>query len=101
MSFSGFFARQRNTEKPQGLFHTALATEAFPDIDAALSDYDQGKYCFSVTGGGGGPLDSSFYGETCIPEVYARNHWSGFEFVDNQEAGKKLLQDVYCVRKTA
>jgi SAM-dependent methyltransferase len=100
-SFIKLLARKRIIEKSKGLFHSVLATEAFPDLHAALNAYDRGEYCFSATGGGGGPLDSSFYGETCIPESYVRKQWSGFEFIELFNARKELLQDVYCVRKRA
>ena len=33
--------------------------------------------------GGGGVLDGSFYGETCIPKGYVLDHWmKNFTFVD-------------------
>jgi SAM-dependent methyltransferase len=99
-SFLTMLARNREREKSKGLFNSMLATEAFPDIDAAQKAYDRGEYCFSVSGGGGGPLEPAMYGETCIPESYARKQWNDFEFMDSRYAGASFLQDVYCIKKT-
>lgn len=45
------------------------------NITEALSNYDQGHYCYFPTGGGF-VLDSEFYGEACIPETYVKNNWT-------------------------
>ena len=69
----------------------------FPDVAKALDDYDNGRYCHTSFRGGG-PLDSSIWGETCIPEAYVRGQWSDLfevlEFIDDR-AG----QNVIVVRK--
>jgi SAM-dependent methyltransferase len=44
---------------------------AFPDLNAALTDYDAGRFVFAPTGGGA-HRPSSFYGEAAIPEGYLR-----------------------------
>lgn len=46
----------------------------FEDFDAARRKYDQGKFLHSNIEGvnGGGYMNSTFYGETFIPEKYAR-----------------------------
>lgn len=47
---------------------------SFIDTEEALRRYDAGEFCHSPTGGGG-VLADSFYGETCIPRVYAEREW--------------------------
>jgi len=60
--------------------HGAVAS--FQNIKECLSDYDNGKFCHSPTGGGG-VLSTSFYGETAIPRKYAMERWSQhFPLVD-------------------
>jgi SAM-dependent methyltransferase len=50
----------------------------FPDMDEAKARYDRGEFVHSNAAGvsGGGPRNSDFYGETFIPEPYARRAWS-------------------------
>ena len=60
--------------------HGAVAS--FQNIKECLSDYDNGRFCHSPTGGGG-VLSTSFYGETAIPKKYALERWTQhFSFVD-------------------
>lgn len=60
--------------------HGAVAS--FQNIKECLSDYDNGRFCHSPTGGGG-VLSTSFYGETAIPKKYAMERWSKhFSLVD-------------------
>jgi SAM-dependent methyltransferase len=47
----------------------------FPDFDEARRRYDAGEFLYAPVGGGG-PRDSSYYGETFIPERYARSAWA-------------------------
>ena len=62
------------------------AMASFSDTEGALRKYDSGDYCHSATGGGG-VLDASFYGETCIPRTYVEREWTKMfrllEFLDN------------------
>jgi len=53
------------------------ASAAFKDTAAAIRQYDAGGFCYSPVGGGS-VLDSSFYGETCIPEAYVRREWTRY-----------------------
>jgi SAM-dependent methyltransferase len=50
----------------------------FPDFDAAKAGYDAGQFVHSNAPGvaGGGALDGSFYGESFIPEAYARGAYA-------------------------
>ena len=52
----------------------------FNDFDAARAKYDSGAFIHSnVKGvGGGGALNTTFYGETFIPEAYARRAYAPF-----------------------
>ncbi len=67
-----------------------------------LALYDEGVFCYGPTGGGG-PLEPSFYGESCIPEKYVRLHWSKwFEVQEYRHAGfadRVCNQNVICCRK--
>jgi len=57
----------------------------FEDFDEAREKYDNGEFVHSNAYGitGNGPLDSSFYGETFIPEKYAKRVYSDyFEVLD-------------------
>jgi hypothetical protein len=52
------------------------------DTEAALADYDRGKFLYSPTGGGG-PRDASFYGEAVIPQKYVEQEWTKYlDFCD-------------------
>jgi SAM-dependent methyltransferase len=59
-------------------YSRSLAT-MFPDFTEARSRYDRGEFVHSNVPGitGGGVLDGSFYGETFIPERFARLSLSG------------------------
>jgi len=58
------------------------AVASFQNIKECLSDYDNGRFCHSPTGGGG-VLSASFYGETAIPKQYVMEHWTKhFSFVN-------------------
>lgn len=53
------------------------AAAAFKDPEKDLANYDAGKFVYSATGGGG-VLDKSFFGESCIPKKYVENNWTKF-----------------------
>lgn len=75
------------------------ARSAFIGTDEWLAKYDRGEYCYSAVGGGG-VLDSSFYGETCIPAAYVKKRWTDrFEFLEYLPHGPGRQQDVIVVRK--
>lgn len=72
------------------------AASSFLDNEAELQRYDDGLFCFSGTGGGG-PLDSSFYGEACISKKYVERNWtSKFKLLDYRAADNKVDQNVIC-----
>jgi SAM-dependent methyltransferase len=52
----------------------------FDDFSAARSDYDSGRFVHSNRHGvtGGGVLTADFYGESFIPEVYARHAYKDY-----------------------
>lgn len=59
----------------------------FEDFEEAKSRYDRGELLHSNANGvtGGGPLDGSFYGETFIPEEYAKRVYSRYFEVQDYE----------------
>lgn len=64
------------------------SSASFSDPKQAMADYDAGKFVHSPSGGGG-CLDKSFYGESCIPEKYVRRHWTKlFSSVDYLHMGQ-------------
>lgn len=67
-----------NKEKPSGYLE-ALG-RIFEDFEVARASYDRGELVHSnVQGvGGGGVLSTTFYGETFIPEAYARRAYAPF-----------------------
>lgn len=74
----------------------ALAlSRMFPDFEAAKLHYDRGEFVHSNAHGvtGGGILDSSFYGESFIPERYARDVLGKHLPLDSflQESGHPVL----------
>ncbi|MFY2763406.1 class I SAM-dependent methyltransferase [Arenimonas sp. MALMAid1274] len=74
----------------------------FPDVDAARAAYRRGELVHGSSSGvgGGGPRDSSFYGETWIPEAYARKGFgTGLEFVSGYFDGSKYDQACFVLRK--
>ena len=71
----------RNQSNTSNNWHHALA-HSFVDTEAALADYDSGKFLYSATGGGG-PRDASFYGEAVIPQKYVEREWTKYlDFCD-------------------
>jgi SAM-dependent methyltransferase len=89
-------ARLRAGE-PASVAHEGAAM-SFLDTDAALAAYDRGEFCHSAVGGGDG-LGDDFFGETCVPEAYARGHWApNFEIVEYISDKAKCWQDVIVAR---
>ncbi|PSB52787.1 hypothetical protein C7B67_05600 [filamentous cyanobacterium Phorm 6] len=71
----------RNQSNTSNNWHHALA-HSFVNTEAALADYDSGKFLYSATGGGG-PRDASFYGEAVIPQKYVEREWTKYlDFCD-------------------
>lgn len=71
----------RNQSNSSNNWHHALA-HSFVDTEAAFADYDNGKFLYSATGGGG-PRDASFYGEAVIPQKYIEREWTKYlDFCD-------------------
>lgn len=59
----------------------------FEDFPDARNQYDQGRFVHSNLGGvsGNGAMNSSFYGETFIPQIYAEASYSEwFDFLEFQ-----------------
>jgi SAM-dependent methyltransferase len=74
----------------------------FPDLEAARAAYRRGELVHGSSSGvgGGGPRDASFYGETWIPEDYARKGFgTPLEFVSGYFDGSKYDQACFVLRK--
>jgi SAM-dependent methyltransferase len=65
--------RTRDSESLGSDWHRALA-RSFMDREAALADYDAGKFLHSPTGGGDS-RPSDFYGESVVPRGFIEAHW--------------------------
>lgn len=89
------------TQETDNSYLAALG-KLFPDIEAAKAKYRAGEIVHaSSTGvGGGGPRDSSFYGETWIPEQYAKTGMgTGLQFVAGYFDSKKYDQACFALQK--
>lgn len=74
----------------------------FPDIEAAKTQYREGNlvHASSQGVGGGGPRDSSFYGETWIPEAYVRQGFgTDLEYVAGYFDGSRYDQACFVLRR--
>lgn len=92
---------QPATQAPDNSCQTALG-KPFPDINAAKAKYHSGQivHASSEGVGEGGPRDSSFYGETWIPEQYARTGMgTGLQFVAGYFDGNKYDQACFALQK--
>ena len=89
------------TQETDNSYLAALG-KLFPDIEAAKAKYRAGEivHASSMGVGGGGPRDSSFYGETWIPEQYARTGMgTGLQFVAGYFDSKKYDQACFALQK--
>jgi SAM-dependent methyltransferase len=82
------------SEKPDWLRQSSIA---FLDVDAALSDYDNGQFCYASLRKEG---RWSFWGEACIPRLYVEKSWNEIfdvcEYIDNPDI---CPQNVIVVRR--
>ena len=92
--------REEQRQKPSDLPLTLNGLlNAFVDYKQALADYDAGKLCYSGIGGGG-VLESSFYGETAIPKAYVQKEWTKYlQFVNYVDAPNDYDQNIIVMRK--
>lgn len=89
------------TQETDNSYLAALG-KLFPDIEAAKAKYRAGEivHASSMGVGGGGPRDSSFYGETWIPEQYAKTGMgTGLQFVAGYFDSKKYDQACFSLQK--
>jgi ubiquinone/menaquinone biosynthesis C-methylase UbiE len=79
------FCLHWQTHPPQRQWHELLA-KAFPDTQQAFARYDAGEFLYVPTGGGG-VLNSSFYGEAMVPRQHVERYWTRYlalrEFVSD------------------
>ena len=79
---------------PQWAKETA---KAFMDTEAALSAYDQGRFCYSSRGADG---RWSFWGEAYIPKSYVEERWREiFDICDYIDDRGLCPQNIIVVRK--
>ncbi len=76
-SFFEFF-RWAKTQGADAPPYIRALGQLFPDIDDAARRYGKGEFIHATSDGvsGGGPRDTSFYGETWIPAQYARTAYA-------------------------
>lgn len=85
-------ASNENSDKP-ATYLDAMGC-LFDDFDAARDRYDRGEFVHSniESVGGGGALNTSFYGESFIPESYARTAYQeDFELVKFLHKPRKFV----------
>lgn len=92
------FCRSLRGKTHEFAWHNALAG-SFPDTEAALLDYDSGKFLYCATGGGPA-LPNSFYGEALIPCSYVKREWTRFLiFMDYFDDRNRFQQAVIVMQK--
>ena len=75
----------------------------FDDFDKARAEYDSGKLVHVSGDGisGGGKLNETFYGETFIPESYAKNKYTDFlDFVDFEYTAGRQTHPIIFLQKS-
>ena len=72
-------------QNPESAGYTGALGRLFPDFNEARAQYDRGEFVHSNIRGvdGGGSMNSTFYGETFIPEQYARTAYNEFMTFEN------------------
>jgi SAM-dependent methyltransferase len=86
----------RLREKPGWIRGSAIV---FADVDAAISAYDNGQFCYESLGGEG---RWSFWGEACIPKGYVQRRWPEiFDVCDYIDDRGVCPQNIIVARKRA
>jgi hypothetical protein len=92
------FCRSCRDQNPESGWYNGLAN-SFLDTEAALADYDNGKFLYSPTGGGP-TRPASFYGEAVIPPGYVKREWTKYlTFCDFVDDPAKFNQAVIFMQK--
>ncbi|MFC5743965.1 class I SAM-dependent methyltransferase [Dyella tabacisoli] len=102
-SFFDFCAWAKTQDASVSPYISALG-QLFPDLGAVRAQYRKGQIVHGSSNGvgGGGPRDASFYGETWIPEQYARTQFGdSFEFVSGYFDGTKYDQACFVLKRKA
>ena len=102
-TFFDFCAWAKTQDASVSPYISALG-QLVPDLDAARTAYREGRIVHGSSAGvgGGGPRDESFYGETWIPEQYARSQFGDkFEFVAGYFDGSKYDQACFALKRKA
>ena len=67
--------------------------------DLIQDSFNRGEYIYNPSGGGPG-LDSSFYGNTVIPDKYIHTKWTKwFDIIEHYDDPSKLPQAFICLMK--
>lgn len=88
--------------QPDDGSYTAALGRLFPSLDDARAGYARGEFVHASSAGvdGGGPRNASFYGETWIPEAYARARFEpDFRFVRGFFDGERYDQACFVLQK--
>lgn len=73
------------------------SASAFPNTRECLSEYDQGRYCFSQLVHEG---EWSYWGEAAIPKDYVLKHWTrSLTFLDYVDDHRRCTQNVIVMKK--
>jgi SAM-dependent methyltransferase len=86
----------RLNEKPDWL---KVSARTFADVDATISAYDNGQFCYESVGAEG---RWSFWGEACIPRAYVERRWQEiFDVCDYIDDRAACPQNIIVARKRA
>lgn len=102
-SFFDFLAWAASQPHSSDSYLSALGS-LFPDLADARYRYRRGELVHSSSLGvsGGGPRNSSFYGETWIPETYARSAFGpGWRFVAGYFDSTKYDQRCFALQRVS
>jgi SAM-dependent methyltransferase len=79
--------------------HYRGLASCFTETEQWQARYDRGEYCYHPLGGGG-VLEPSFFGETCIPRQYVDRSWTEwFNIGEYRLADDISLQNIICCTK--
>jgi SAM-dependent methyltransferase len=96
-TFIGFCETLRKSDTHLSEWERMLSSQ-FTDAQAALADYDAGRFLHSATGGGDF-RPSTFYGETLIPPRYVERVWTRFFEIREFRDDRAVLPQAYIVAR--
>ena len=78
--------------------HQKIIMKCFSPIEESFERYKKGEFLYEPTGGGG-PRDSSFYGEAAIPREYVESEFGKFLKFKSFADDTSLSQSVFVMQK--